>query len=194
MGGGNPPRPGEVSLAHRGVLFLDELPEFERRALESLRQVLEERCIRIARANYSCAFPAHFILVGACNPCPCGWFRSGARDCRCDEAAIARYRRRVSGPLLDRIDLQVEVPAATWRQLEQPASGPTSGDIQRSVEAARAIQQARGFASNAEIPDRVLDTLVAAVPEARALLAAWHGLLLQSNAIVGVEGSSEASA
>lgn len=177
MGGGNPPRPGEVSLAHRGVLFLDELPEFERRALESLRQVLEERSIRIARASYSCAFPAHFILIAACNPCPCGWFRSGMRDCRCDEAAIARYRRRVSGPLLDRIDLHVEVPAVAWHQLEQPASGPTSGEIQRRVEAARAIQQQRGFASNAEIPDRVLDPVVAAAPEARALLGRAVDLL-----------------
>jgi len=170
MGGGNPPRPGEVSLAHQGVLFLDELPEFQRRTLESLRQVLEERSIRIARANYSCEFPAHFILIAACNPCPCGWFRSGARDCRCDATAIARYRGRISGPLLDRIDLHVEVPAAAWSQLEQPASGPTSDEIQRAVEAARALQRRRGFASNAEIPDRALDRAVAATPEARALL------------------------
>ena len=170
MGGGNPPRPGEVSLAHTGVLFLDELPQFERRTLESLRQVLEERSIRIARAHYSCAFPARFLLVAACNPCPCGWFRSGARDCRCDEGAIARYRSRISGPLLDRIDLQVEVPAAAWQQLEQPASGPTSRDLRQRIEAARALQRQRGVASNAEIPDRTLDTLVAAVPEARRLL------------------------
>ena len=170
MGGGNPPRPGEVSLAHAGVLFLDELPEFGRRALESLRQVLEERSIRIARANYSCAFPARFILVAACNPCPCGWFRSGVRDCRCDEGAIARYRARISGPLLDRIDLHVEVPATAWHQLEQPASGPTSSEVQQRVQAARAIQRERGVASNAEIPDRALDALVAAIPEARQLL------------------------
>ncbi len=170
MGGGNPPRPGEVSLAHRGVLFLDELPEFERRALESLRQVLEERRIHIARASYSCVFPAHFTLIAACNPCPCGWFRSGKRDCRCNQAAIARYRGRVSGTLLDRIDLHVEVPAVTWHQLEQPASGPASHEIQRRIEAARAIQQRRGFPSNGEIPDAVLDRVVSAAPEARALL------------------------
>ncbi len=170
MGGGNPPRPGEVSLAHRGVLFLDELPEFERRALESLRQVLEERRIHIARASHSCVFPAHFTLIAACNPCPCGWFRSGKRDCRCDPAAIARYRGRVSGPLLDRIDLHVEVPAVEWHQLEQPASGPASHEIRHRVEAALAIQQRRGFASNGEIPDAVLDRVVSAAPEARALL------------------------
>lgn len=170
MGGGNPPRPGEVSLAHRGVLFLDELPEFDRRALESLRQVLEERSIRIARASHSCVFPAHFTLIAASNPCPCGWYRSGTRDCRCDEAVVARYRRRVSGPLLDRIDLHVSVPPVAWRDLELPGSGATSQDVRLRVVAARERQRRRGFASNAEIPDRVLDEAACAVPEARQLL------------------------
>jgi magnesium chelatase family protein len=170
MGGGNPPRPGEISLAHRGVLFLDELPEFERRALEALRQVLEERTIRIARANYSCVFPAQFILIAACNPCPCGWYRSGKRDCRCDDAAIAKYRRRVSGPLLDRIDLHVNVPALEWKDLDRPPTGPNSREVRARVVAARKIQQARGVPSNAEIPDRVLDDMVNASTEARTLL------------------------
>ncbi|MBW2267656.1 MAG: YifB family Mg chelatase-like AAA ATPase, partial [Deltaproteobacteria bacterium] len=105
LGGGQPPRPGEVSLAHRGVLFLDELPEFGRRSLDALRQVLEERRIVLARARHSCVFPANFQLVTAANPCKCGWHGSGVRDCRCDDDAVARYAARISGPLLDRIDL-----------------------------------------------------------------------------------------
>ena len=107
LGGGNPPMPGEISLAHRGVLFLDELPEFDRRSLEALRQVLERRRVVVARARSSCEFPAHFQFIGAANPCPCGWRASGKRDCRCDDGAIARYAARISGPLLDRIDLCV---------------------------------------------------------------------------------------
>ncbi len=170
LGGGNPPRPGEISLAHRGVLFLDELPEFERRALESLRQVLEERCIQIARARYHSTFPAHFSLIAASNPCPCGWYRSGQRDCRCDDAAIARYSRRVSGPLLDRIDLHVAVPAVAWKDLEAPPSGSGSNQVRARVVAAREIQIRRGVVSNSEIPDARLDAAVDATPEARALL------------------------
>jgi len=170
LGGGNPPRPGEISLAHRGVLFLDELPEFDRRSLEALRQVLEERSIRIARASHRCVFPAHFTLVAACNPCPCGWYRSGKRDCRCDDHTVARYQRRVSGPLIDRIDLHVPVPALDWRDLEQPPSELTSEDVRRRVTAARALQRERGFATNAEIPDEALDRAVGAAARARALL------------------------
>jgi len=170
LGGGNPPRPGEVSLAHRGVLFLDELPEFNRRSLESLRQVLEEKRVRIARAAISCSFPAHFQLVAAANPCPCGWWRSDQRDCRCDDGVLARYRARLSGPLLDRIDLHVRVPAARWRDLDLPAKGPTSAEIRDRIDAARQLQQARGVPCNAEIPDARLDELVASTPETRELL------------------------
>ncbi len=170
LGGGNPPRPGEVSLAHRGVLFLDEFPEFERRALESLRQVLEEGQVRIARAHHSCVFPASFALVAASNPCPCGWYRSEARDCCCTEHAVAGYRRRISGPLLDRIDLRARVSAVRWRDLERPASGADTQEIRARVGRARALQQRRGVTSNAAIPDRQLDELVAATPEARQLL------------------------
>lgn len=170
MGGGNPPRPGEVSLAHRGVLFLDELAEFDRRAIESLRQVLEERSIRIARAHWSCEFPAHFALVAACNPCPCGWYQCASRDCRCDDAAIARYRSRLSGPLLDRIDLHVGVAPVPWRDLDKPSTGAETVAIRRRVMTARVSQHQRGVASNAEIPDRAIDRLVDATPDARALL------------------------
>jgi magnesium chelatase family protein len=157
LGGGNPPRPGEISLAHQGVLFMDEFPEFERRALASLRQVLEERQVSIARAGFSCVFPAHFQLIAASNPCPCGWYRSQQRDCRCDEAALARYRRRISGPLLDRIDLQVFVSAVPWRDLDSPAEGPTSAVMRGRVRFARARQERRGVACNAEITDGELE-------------------------------------
>jgi magnesium chelatase family protein len=170
LGGGTPAMPGEVTLAHRGVLFLDELPEFDRRTLESLREVLEGRKVRLARAGFSCVFPAHFQLIAAANPCPCGWYRSGVRDCRCDDNAIARYQQRISGPLLDRIDLHVNVPAQAWRDLDQPASGPSSLELRRRVLRARQRQWERGVACNAEIPDAELDTLVAATAEARLLL------------------------
>jgi magnesium chelatase family protein len=174
LGGGSPPRPGEASLAHRGVLFLDELPEFDRGALESLRQVLEERRVVVARAAGTCVFPAHFQLVAAANPCPCGWRLSRWRECTCSDAAVQRYRARVSGPLLDRIDLHVAVPAVEWRALDGEAAPEPSAAPRERVAAARARQLARlarfGASCNAEIRDPLLDDAVAAVPEARALL------------------------
>jgi len=170
MGGGRPPSPGEVSLAHSGVLFLDELPEFDRRSLESLREVLESGAVQLARAGMSCSFPARFQLVAAANPCPCGWYRSGVRDCRCDEATIARYRQRISGPLLDRIDLHVSVPAQRWAELEVPRSGSTTLERRERIAAARDRQRERGAGTNAAIPDARLDECVRAVGEARALL------------------------
>jgi magnesium chelatase family protein len=174
LGGGNPPRPGEVSLAHRGVLFLDELPEFDRPTLEAMRQVLEQRRIAVVRARNSCVFPAHFQFIAAANPCPCGWRLSNQRDCRCDDGAIARYTARVSGPLLDRIDLQLCVAAVAWRDLDAPAAGPSSPEVRERVVAARLRQEQRGAAvgirTNAEIPDRAIDSLVQATPDARRLL------------------------
>ena len=170
LGGGNPPRPGEVSLAHHGVLFLDELPEFERRTLEAMRQVLEEHRVEIARARISCAFPARFQLVAAANPCPCGWRWSEQRDCRCDDGAVVRYAARMSGPLLDRIDLHVSVPAVRWSELAGLAAGERSVEVRARVEWARKRQRARSHGTNAALPDRDLDALVAASPEATALL------------------------
>ena len=175
LGGGSPPRPGETALAHRGVLFLDELPEFDRGTLESLRQVLEERRVVVARAGGTCVFPADFQLVAASNPCPCGWRLTRWRDCRCTETAVQRYDARVSGPLLDRIDLHVNVPAVAWRDLlEAPRTGEPSEVVRKRVQDGREAQQQRlarfGARSNAEIADAALDGAVAATPEARALL------------------------
>jgi magnesium chelatase family protein len=174
LGGGNPPMPGEISLAHRGVLFLDELPEFDRRSLEALRQALELRRVVVARARISCEFPAHFQLISAANPCPCGWRASGKRDCRCDDGAIGRYTARISGPLLDRIDLHIPVRPVAWHELDAPGRGESSAAVRERVTAARAVQEQRGAAAgyrtNAEIPDAALDAAVRATPEARQLL------------------------
>jgi magnesium chelatase family protein len=171
LGGGNPPRPGEVSLAHRGVLFLDELPEFERRALESLRQVLEERRVVVARAGARCVFPADLQLVAAMNPCPCGWRGAPQRDCRCDDAAVARYAARISGPLLDRIDLHVPVAPVPWHALDAPAGAQDPSAVVRArVTAARARQQQRAQGINARLPDAALDAAAQASADARRLL------------------------
>jgi magnesium chelatase family protein len=170
LGGGNPPRPGEVSLAHHGLLFLDELPEFDRRCLESLRQVLEERRVVIARAGHRCSFPADFQLVAAANPCPCGWYGSMRRDCRCDDGAVSRYQSRISGPLLDRIDLQVDVEEVAWSDLDDTTQGTTSASVAKRVAEAHARQLERTPTINARLPDGELDTTIRANADARALL------------------------
>nr|WP_236599953.1 YifB family Mg chelatase-like AAA ATPase [Ramlibacter alkalitolerans] len=149
VGGGSPPRPGEISLAHHGVLFLDELPEFPRAALEALREPLETGRITIARAARRSEFPACFQLVAAMNPCPCGWLGS-ARPCRCSPEQIARYQGRLSGPLLDRIDLHVEVPALAAGELLQAPAGEPSAPVQTRCVAARArALQRQGKANHA---------------------------------------------
>ena len=148
LGGTAHPVPGEVSLAHNGILFLDELPEFRRNVLEVLRQPLEEGFVTISRAAGSTTFPASFMLMSAMNPCPCGFFGDTRRECRCSPLMIQRYRNRISGPLLDRIDLHVEVPAVAYREMAGEAAGERSETIRLRVELARRIQQAR-FASRA---------------------------------------------
>jgi magnesium chelatase family protein len=170
LGGGNPPRPGEVSLAHRGVLFLDELPEFERRSLESLRQVVEARRVVIARAAARCVFPADFQLIAASNPCPCGWLGSGRRDCRCDDGNVARYASRVSGPLLDRIDLHVDVRPVSWHDLDLADLGTSSAEVGARVADAQRTQIRRAGTINARLHDGSLDAQVDATPDARRLL------------------------
>jgi magnesium chelatase family protein len=174
LGGGAPPRPGEVSLAHRGVLFLDEIPEFERHTLEALRQVLEEGRVVVARARGSAVFPASFQLIAAANPCPCGYHRSEVRDCRCDDGAVARYAARLSGPLLDRIDLHLRVPAVRYAELEAPPCGEGSAAARARVARARETQAkrlaSRPWRTNAEIAGEMLAELVEVTPDARLLL------------------------
>jgi magnesium chelatase family protein len=143
VGGGGLPRPGEVTLAHRGVLFLDELPEFHKHVLEVLRQPLEDHQVTIARAQTTITFPASFMLVAAMNPCPCGNLGDPRHACTCSAGAILRYRERLSGPLLDRIDIQVEVPAVACRELVQAAGCEGSGEIRARVERARERQRER---------------------------------------------------
>jgi magnesium chelatase family protein len=155
VGGGSQPRPGEVSLAHHGVLFLDEMLEFSRHVLEVLRQPLEEGAVTIARAARTATFPARFVLVGAMNPCPCGFAGDPLRACRCTPQQVARYQDKLSGPLRDRLDLTVEVPALPPETLEGAPSGEASAPVRERVIAARARQQARyaaaGLRTNAEL-------------------------------------------
>ena len=143
IGGGNVPRPGEVSLSHNGVLFLDELPEFRRNVLEVMRQPLEDGHVTISRAAASLTYPANFMLVAAMNPCPCGFFSDPNRECKCTHKQIQTYVSRISGPLLDRIDIQVEVPAVKYAELSAEVTGEPSATVRERVEAARQIQHQR---------------------------------------------------
>jgi magnesium chelatase family protein len=156
VGGGQTPRPGEISLAHHGVLFLDEMAEFSRHVLEVLRQPLEEGCVRIARAARTVAFPARFMLIGAMNPCPCGYHGDGARPCRCSPMQIARYESRLSGPLRDRMDLSVAVSALPARELSDSPGGEASVLVRNRVIAARSRQLARDGRLNAQLKGRAL--------------------------------------
>ena len=143
IGGGRYPRPGEVSLSHNGVLFLDELPEFRKNVLEAMRQPLEALQVTISRAAASYTYPANFMLVAAMNPCPCGYFGDSTRDCRCTPPQIQNYISRISGPLLDRIDIQVEVPAVKYKDLASDLTGEPSSSIRQRVQGARQIQRER---------------------------------------------------
>jgi len=158
VGGGQIPRPGEISLAHLGVLFLDELPEFKRNALEALRQPLEEGNITITRSSITASFPAKFMLVAAMNPCPCGYFGDRVRTCRCTPQQIRQYQGKISGPLMDRIDLHIEVPAVKYRALSGKEAGESSQSIKSRVAAAREIQKNRfnqdGLACNARMSEK----------------------------------------
>jgi magnesium chelatase family protein len=143
IGGGQIPKPGEVSLAHNGVLFLDEIPEFKKNVLEVLRQPIEDGYVTIARASSTITYPANFMLVAAMNPCPCGFFGDTKRECNCSYLNIQRYRSKISGPLMDRIDLHVEVPAVAYKDLSAKESGRSSAEILERVKRARAIQAER---------------------------------------------------
>ncbi|MBI4054099.1 MAG: YifB family Mg chelatase-like AAA ATPase [Candidatus Doudnabacteria bacterium] len=164
VGGGSYPRPGEISLAHRGVLFLDELPEFSKNVLESLRQPLEDGVVTVARATGAVTFPARFTLVAAQNPCPCGYYGDLVKPCICSPGQILNYRKKVSGPLLDRIDLHVEVPRITYEKITAAASAEDSQAVQRRVERARLRQRRRfqkaalNLNSNAELSSKQVET------------------------------------
>ncbi len=181
VGGGSPPRPGEISLAHHGVLFLDELPEFPRAALEALREPLESGSITISRAARRCEFPARFQLIGAMNPCPCGYLGSAQRTCRCTPDQVARYQGRLSGPLLDRIDLHVEVPAVAAADLLQAGPGESSAPIRARCAAARDRSIARQGKLNQALQGQdmeaqlLLDDAAASFLASAAARLGWSG-------------------
>jgi len=140
IGGGQIPKPGEVSLSHNGVLFLDELPEFKKNVLEVMRQPLEEERVTISRAATSLTYPARFMLVAAMNPCPCGYYADPSNECACTVPQIKRYRSKISGPLMDRIDIHIEVPAVKYRDLATREPGESSREIKRRIDDARSVQ------------------------------------------------------
>ncbi len=174
VGGGSLPRPGEVSLAHHGVLFLDEMLEFRRRVLEALRQPLEEGLVTIARAARTSVFPARFMLVGATNPCPCGFLGDGVRECRCTPQQVSRYRDRLSGPLRDRFDLTVEVPALPLHLFGTTTPGEASARVRARVVAARLCQaqryQGHRISTNAELTPSLIRAYCEIPPAAHRLL------------------------
>jgi magnesium chelatase family protein len=201
VGGGGRPRPGEVSLAHHGVLFLDELPEFDRSVLEVLREPLESGHIVISRAGRQAEFPARFQLVAAMNPCPCGHLGDPAADCRCGDAKVAAYRGRISGPLLDRIDLHIEVPRVPTELLAGDEPAESSAAVAARVAAARERQIARQGQANAQLDGPVVVRRVHAEHAALQLLAdalrqlalsarAYHRVLRVARTIADLAGSA----
>ena len=210
VGGGSTPRPGEVSLAHGGVLFLDELPEFRRNVLEVLRQPLEDGVVTLSRAAVTLTFPARFMLAAAMNPCPCGYFGDTVRECRCPDVDVERYRSRVSGPLLDRIDIHLEVPAVPYRDLVAPDAEESSAAVRQRVELARVRQRERfrdcpGLHANAHMTARDLrrycplsDSVERLLREAVGRLGlsarAYHRILKIGRTIADLAGADELSA
>ena len=199
VGGGGHPRPGEISLAHQGVLFLDELPEYPRAVLEVLREPLESGRIHISRAARQAEFPARFQLVAAMNPCPCGYLGHYNGRCRCTPDQVARYRGRLSGPLLDRIDLHIEVPALPEAELMAPAAGEASAVIRARVSAARARQLARQGKANALLDSAAVQLHCRTDAAAEALLKqaiarlglsarAYHRILKMARTLADLAG------
>ncbi|WIG59371.1 MAG: AAA+ ATPase superfamily protein YifB/ComM, associated with DNA recombination [Ktedonobacterales bacterium] len=209
VGGGRWPRPGEISLAHRGVLFLDELPEFGQNVLEVLRQPLEDHCVTISRAQGTVTFPANFMLIAAMNPCPCGYAGDPTRECSCSAGNILRYQKRISGPLLDRIDIHVEVPRVEYEKLTDRREGERSAEVRARVQAAREVQ-ARRFAGtratcNADMGPAEVRTFCDVEPAAQPLLKAatqrlqlsaraFHRVLKLARTIADLAGSESIGA
>lgn len=204
IGGGVIPKPGEVSLAHNGVLFLDELPEFHKNVLEVLRQPLEDGEVTISRAQIAITFPARFMLVAAMNPCPCGYRGDPTHECNCTRQAVERYWSKISGPLLDRIDIHIEVPAVKWRDLTAIPEGPTSSDIRERVNKARRIQLDRfkgtGIYSNSQMGSSLikkycnlgsesLSFLEKAVAKLGLSARAYHRVLKIARTVADLDGA-----
>jgi len=209
VGGGQVPSPGEVSLAHRGVLFLDELPEFSRRALETLRQPLEDGVILVSRARGSASYPAKFILVGAMNPCPCGYYGDPQKECKCSAQEIVRYRKKISGPFLDRVDLHMEVPRVKLEKLTSEKMAETSGEIRDRVERAREIQRKKfkglNILTNSEISSRQIKKFCSLNKEGEKILKkamesyslsarSYHRILKMARTIADLEGKEQIDA
>jgi magnesium chelatase family protein len=209
VGGGRLPGPGEISLAHRGVLFLDEIPEFAAHSLEALRQPLEDGMVTISRANGSVTFPAKFMLIGAMNPCPCGFLNDPGRDCTCSQSSVVRYQKRLSGPLLDRIDIHVEVPRVEYDKLTNSLQPEPSVDIRARVQRARDAQIARFTEGrrtcNADMGPGEVRRFCVVEPAAQTLLRAamsqlhlsaraFHRTLKLSRTIADLAGSEIISA
>ena len=209
VGGGSPPAPGEISLAHNGVLFLDELPEFNRQTLEVLRQPLEDGNVTISRALASTTFPADFMLVAALNPCPCGFRNDPRRDCHCTVPQIERYMSKISGPLLDRIDIHIEVPAVDFKELSSERAGSSSSEMREPVMAARQLQTERfaGLTANynaqmssrqlrkfCKLNDECLTLLKVSVNEMGLSARAHDKVLRVARTIADLEGAAEINA
>ena len=212
VGGGNWPRPGEISLAHRGVLFLDELPEFGPRVLDVLRQPLEDKVVTISRAQGTLTFPANFQLVAAMNPCPCGYYGDPVKPCSCSNAMVVKYQKRISGPLLDRIDIHIEVPRVEYDKLSDDRQGEPSAAVRARVQAARAVQRRRfaaldehrglGLTCNAEMHPAEITKFCALDQNSRALMRsamsqfhltarAYHRILKLARTIADLGGSEK---
>lgn len=210
VGGGTNPRPGEITLAHRGILFLDEFPEFERRVIEALRQPLEERTITVSRAKATMNFPASFMLVAAMNPCPCGNRGLKTKECICTLPTLARYQRRISGPIIDRIDLWLDVPQVDHEKLSQPSGGEeNSAKIRARVQKARAIQKKRfqnlpKIKTNSEMTSKHLSQFAPLTPQCTTMLnesakrldlsaRAYHRIIKLARTIADLENSENIS-
>lgn len=210
VGGGFNPQPGEISLAHNGVLFLDELPEFNRNVLEVLRQPLEDRVINISRAKYSITYPCNFMFVAAMNPCPCGYYNHPQKNCVCTPGQITRYMNKISGPLLDRIDMQIEIVPLTFDQVSRSAPGESSAVIRERVVKARKIQEARyrnykGVHCNAQMTPALMREYATPSPEDAEILRqamnrfqlsarAYDRILRVARTIADLEGSEHINA
>jgi len=209
VGGGNIPKPGEISLAHRGVLFLDEFPEFGTRVLEVMRQPMEDKVVTISRAKGSLTFSANFQKIAAMNPCPCGYYGDSQKPCTCASAMVTKYQKRISGPLLDRIDIHIEVPRVDYEKLSGDRVGETSEAIRARVQAARDIQQ-KCFSTNGssdiicnadmrmgeirqfcKLQDEGQHLMRAAMTQLNLSARAYHRILKLARTIADLAGSEE---